>query len=79
MDKKFCQQIDQESLVEHYVAGKLRGQVLTKFEQHIVECEDHARAVLLEKALKRGVSEFARGEIKTRLHDRLKKEKTPDF
>ncbi len=35
MDKKLCQQIDQESLVEQYVAGKLRGELLVQFEQHI--------------------------------------------
>jgi hypothetical protein len=33
----------------------------------------------LEKALKRGVSEFARGEIKTRLRDRLKKREDTRF
>ena len=79
MDTNFCQQIDQESLVEQYVAGKLRGELLDKFEQHIKECEDHAQAVLLEKALKRGVSEFARSEIKTRLHKRLKKREDTRF
>jgi cytoskeletal protein RodZ len=73
MDKNFCHKIDQESLVEQYVAGKLRGELLDEFEQHIKECEDHAQAVLLEKALKRGISEFARGEIKTRLRDKLRK------
>jgi hypothetical protein len=79
MDKNFCQQIDQESLVEKYVAGKLRGDLLDKFEQHLTECKDHAHSVLLEKALKRGVSEFARGEIKTRLRDRLKKREDTRF
>ena len=79
MDKNFCQQIDKESLVEQYVAGKLRGDLLDKFEQHIKDCEDHAQSVLLEKALKRGVSEYARGEIKTRLHDRLKKREDTRF
>jgi len=79
MDKNFCQQIDQESLVEQYVAGKLRGELLDKFEHHLKECEDHAQAVLLEKALKRGVSEFARGEIKSKLRDRLKKREDTRF
>ena len=73
MDKNFCRQIDKESLVEQYVAGKLRGDLLDQFEQHLKDCEDHARAVLLEKALKRGVSEYARGEIKSKLRNRLKK------
>jgi hypothetical protein len=79
MDKNFCQQIDQESLVEKYVAGKLRGELLKKFEDHIQKCEEHAQSVLLEKALKRGVSEFARGEIKSRLRDRLKKREDTRF
>jgi hypothetical protein len=79
MDKNFCQQIDQESLVEQYVAGKLRGKLLDKFEHHLKECEAHAQAVLLEKALKRGVSEFARGEIKSKLRDRLKKREDTRF
>jgi len=73
MDKNFCRQIDQQSLVELYVAGKLRGKLLEQFEQHLKDCEDHARALSLEKAFKRGVSEFARGEIKSKLRNRLKK------
>jgi hypothetical protein len=79
MDKNFCQQIDHESLVEQYVAGKLRGELLEKFEQHLKDCEDHAQAVLLEKALKRGISEFARGEIKSNLKNRLKKREDTRF
>jgi hypothetical protein len=79
MDKIFCKQIDQESLVEQYVAGKLRGDLLGQFQEHLKDCENHARAVLLEKALKRGVSEFARSEIKTRLHNRLKKREDSRF
>jgi len=79
MDKNFCQQIDHESLVEQYVAGKLRGELLEKFEQHLKDCEDHAQAVLLEKALKRGISEFARGEIKANLKNRLKKREDTRF
>jgi len=73
MDKIFCRQIDQEALVEQYVAGKLRGELLKQFEKHLKDCKDHAQALLLEKALKRGVSEFARGEIKSKLRNRLKK------
>ncbi len=79
MDKNLCRQIDQESLVEQYVAGKLQGELLEQFEQHIKDCEDHARAVLLEKSLKRGVSEFARGEIKTKLRNQLKKREDTRF
>jgi len=79
MDKKFCQQIDHESLVEQYVAGKLKGKLLEKFEQHLKECKDHAQAVLLEKAIKRGISDFARGEIKSNLKNRLKKREDTRF
>lgn len=79
MNKILCQQIDQESLVEQYVAGKLPGELLEQFEQHIKGCKDHARAVLLEKALKRGVLEFARGEIKAKLRNRLKKREDTRF
>jgi hypothetical protein len=79
MDKKFCQQIDHESLVEQYVAGKLKGKLLEKFEKHLKECRDHAQAVLLEKAIKRGISDFARGEIKSNLKNRLKKKEDTRF
>jgi hypothetical protein len=79
MDKNFCQQIDRELLVEQYVCGRLKGDLLEKFENHLRECEVHAQAVTLEKAIKRGVSEFARGEIKTKLHDRLKKREDTRF
>ena len=79
MNKNFCRQIDQESLVEMYIAGKLRGDILQQFEQHLKECQEHAQAVLLEKALKRGVSEFARGELKTKLSQRLKKREDTRF
>jgi hypothetical protein len=79
MDKKFCQQIDNEMLVEQYVSGRLKGDLLEKFKNHLRGCEVHAQAVTLEKAIKRGVSEFARGEIKTKLHDRLKKREDTRF
>ena len=73
MDKNFCRQIDKQFLVEDYVAGKLKGELLNKFEQHISQCEKHARAVALEKAMIKGITEFARGEIKAKLRERLKK------
>ncbi len=79
MDKNFCQQIDRELLVEQYVCGRLKGDLLEKFENHIQGCEVHAQAVTLEKAIKRGVSEFARSEIKSKLHDRLKKREDTRF
>lgn len=72
MDKNFCRQIDDDLLVEVYIAGKLKGELLNKFEEHLRKCPDHAQAVTLERALKRGVADFARGEIKTRLRARVK-------
>ena len=79
MDKDFCQQIENESLVEQYVAGTLSGELLEKFERHLKECEKHAGAVVMEKALKHGISEFARDEIKLNLKNRLKKREDTRF
>jgi len=73
MYDSFCKEIDQELLVEQYVAGKLSGDLLYKFEQHINVCAEHANAVSLEKALRRGVREFARSEIKSRIKQRIHK------
>jgi hypothetical protein len=73
MPKSFCDQIDQELLVEQYVVGKLSGDLLDKFEQHITVCAKHANAVALEKALRRGVREFARSELKARIKYRVHK------
>jgi hypothetical protein len=64
MNKSFCEQIDRDSLVEEYVRGKLQGELRTQFEAHLRECERHAQAVLLEKSLRNGVIEFARGQIR---------------
>jgi hypothetical protein len=79
MDKNICQQIDDEMLVEQYVAGRLKGELLDKFEEHIQTCPNHAHAVTLEKALKRGVSEFARGELKSKIRERLQKREDTRF
>ena len=73
MDKLSCQQIDNEFLVEEFVAGKLTGELLERFEQHISECAEHARAVSLERVLRRGVREYARTGIKSRILKRVKK------
>jgi hypothetical protein len=73
MYDSFCKQIDKEFLVEKYVAGKLSGDVLNKFEQHLTVCAKHANAVALEKVLKRGVREFARSEIKSHIKQRIHK------
>ncbi len=79
MSNDFCRQIDEKMLVEEYVAGRLKGDLLKNFEEHIEKCEKHAQAVLLEKALKRGISEFARSEIKTKLQKRLEKQNDTRF
>ena len=79
MDKKFCRLIDQQLLVEQYVAGKLKGDLLNQFEIHIRECEVHAQAVTLEKAFKRGASNFARSEIKTQLRQHIEKRRETRF
>jgi hypothetical protein len=73
MDKLSCQQIDAEFLVEQYVAGKLTGELRDRFEEHIAECAEHAQAISLEKVFRRGVREFARSEIKSRIMSRAKK------
>lgn len=73
MDKSFCKRIDDEFLVEEYVAGKLFGELREQFEQHISECEEHANALALEKALRRGVREFARNELKSRIRSKVRK------
>ena len=74
MNEELCRQIDEKMLVEEYVAGRLKGDLLKNFEEHLVHCEKHAQAVLLEKALKRGISEFARTEMKSKLQQRLAKQ-----
>ena len=53
MNKLSCRQIDDEFLVEQYVAGKLTGELRDRFEQHISECPEHAKAVSLEKVLQK--------------------------
>jgi len=65
MDKLFCEQIDREMLIEEYVQGRLRSEVRDKFEQHLLECDKHALAVRLEKILKKGVTEFARNQLRS--------------
>jgi len=73
MEKLSCQQIDDEFLVEQYIAGKLTGALRDRFEMHISECAEHAQAVSLEKVLRRGIREYARGELKSRIMSRVKK------
>jgi hypothetical protein len=63
-----CEQIDQQGLVELYVAGKLPDPLREQFEQHISNCETHAQALLIEKSIKRGVQAYAREELKKRIH-----------
>lgn len=73
MDKDFCRQIDDEDLIEKYIAGKLHGELLNRLTEHLQECIDHSKAVNLEKALSRGVREFARSELKSNLRTQIKK------
>ena len=63
-----CEQIDKQELVEQYVAGKLSASLRVAFEQHISHCEIHARAVLFERSIKRGVRAYARDELKKRIN-----------
>ena len=72
MNKPFCEQIDRESLVEEYVRGKLQGEILTRFEQHLHECERHAREVQLEQSLRNGVIEFARNQVRSTIRKDLR-------
>ena len=73
MDKLYCKKIDRDLLVEKYVEGKMDTEERQEFEQHLRECPVHAQAVVLEKALHRGISEFARSEIRTRLKRSIQK------
>jgi hypothetical protein len=72
MNKPFCEQIDRELLVEEYVRGKLQGEIRAQFEQHLRECERHARQVQLEKSLRDGVIEFARSQVRSTIRKDLR-------
>lgn len=65
MDKTFCEQIDRDSLVEEYIQGRLPGDLRIRFEQHLLECDQHAMAVRMERILKKGVVEFARNQVRS--------------
>jgi hypothetical protein len=73
MDQKFCKQIDDEDLIEKYIAGNLQGELLHRLTEHLAECQMHSQAVNLERALSRGVRDFARSELKTKLRFQIKK------
>jgi hypothetical protein len=79
MHHDYCRQVDQDMLVEAYIAGKLRGEALKKFEEHLRHCEKHTQAVSLEKALKKGITEFARSEMKVKIQKRLQKQHETRF
>ena len=79
MDKEFCKIIDQDDLVEKYIEGNLHGELLNRFIEHIGQCEEHSQAVTLEKALQRGVRDFARSELKSNLHHRIKKQEISKY
>ena len=73
MDQKFCKQIDDEDLIEKYISGNLHGELLNRLTEHLAECQMHSQAVNLERALSRGVRDFARSELKTKLRFQIKK------
>jgi hypothetical protein len=79
MDREFCKLIDQDDLIEKYIEGELHGEILSKFIEHLSECEEHARAVSLEKALQRGVRDFARSELKSNLRHHIKKQEISKY
>jgi outer membrane biosynthesis protein TonB len=73
MSNSFCKKIDKELLVEKYVAGKLSGVLLNKFEKHISVCDKHNKALVMERMIKEGITVYARDEMKTRLRKRIQK------
>ncbi len=73
MDQEFCKQIDEEDLIEKYIAGKLHGELLNRLTEHLSECQKHSEAVNLEKILSRGVRDFARTELKDKLNFQVQK------
>jgi hypothetical protein len=79
MDKSYCKKIDDELLVEKYVEGKMTVQERALFEKHLSECQDHAQAVSLEKALHRGISDYARSEIRSHLRRTIRQKESMRF
>ena len=79
MNNDYCRQADKEMLVEAYVAGKLKGEVLNKFEDHLQYCKKHSQAVALEKALRKGITEYARSQMKVKIQKRLEKQHDTRF
>lgn len=66
-------------LVELYVKDKLGFEDRHQFELHLKECQKHAQAVALEKAFHRGISDYARSEIRTHLKRSLEKKEAMRF
>ena len=79
MDQKFCKQIDDEDLIEKYISGNLHGELLSRLTEHLAECQMHSQAVNFERALSRGVRDFARSELKTKLRFQIKKHEISKF
>ena len=73
MNDSFCRKIDKELLIDKYISGELSASLIRKLEKHIQTCEKHARAVTLEKMIKKGVTEYARNGMKARLRGRIQK------
>lgn len=79
MRNEFCDIIDRDNLVEKYVQGTLHGELLNQFTEHLTGCEEHSKAVALEKALNRGVREFARSELRTKLTHNISRQQTAKY
>jgi hypothetical protein len=79
MDTSFCKKIDEEMLVEQYVKDKLNPEEREQFELHLKDCKKHTQAVALEKAFHRGISEYARSEIRSHLKRSIRKKETMRF
>ncbi len=73
MVENFCKRIDDEMLIEAYVAGKLSSADRNRIEDHVSSCEKHAQALVLEKAMQAGVRDYAREQLRESLNHRLKK------
>ncbi len=59
-------EIDEESVVEHYVAGKLSPGQVAQFEEHYLDCAECIRAVEDAERLHRGLTRVAAEDVAAR-------------